>query len=231
VCSARAGSHSPLTPPQNYPPDWERRATQHFQTRRVIRRLPPSTFKPFRAGHTRPTVRSDVGRVCSARVGSNSSQTRSQNYPPDWERRATPTFPNQAGNPAFTFMSIRAFFAPDTPALRLAGCRAGVFCASGIEFTPDTTAELPAGLGTPRHPNASKPAGNPAFTFMSIRAFFAPDTPALRLVCLSRTSLKRLTIISAWLESSWTPGQEIAGTAIHRLMSAYGNLNGSVFAL
>jgi hypothetical protein len=100
-----------------------------------------------------------VGRVCSARARPNLPQTPPQNYPPDWERRATPTFPNQAGNPAFTFMSIRAFFAPDTPALRWAGRRAGVFCASETEIIPDTTAELPAGLGTPRHPNTSKPGG------------------------------------------------------------------------
>jgi hypothetical protein len=110
-------------------------------------------MKPF-SKHVRVALRGDVravGRVCSARVGSNPPQTPPQNYPPDWKRLATPTFPNQAGNPAFTFMSIRAFFAPDTPALRLAGCRAGVFCASETEFTPDTTAELPAGLGTPRY--------------------------------------------------------------------------------
>jgi hypothetical protein len=37
----------------------------------------------------------------------------------DWERCATSRFPNRAGNPAFTSMSIRTFFAPDTPALRL----------------------------------------------------------------------------------------------------------------
>jgi hypothetical protein len=38
-------------------------------------------------------------------------------------------------------MSIRAFFAPDTPALRLASRRERVFCASDTEITPDTTAE------------------------------------------------------------------------------------------
>jgi hypothetical protein len=97
--------------------------------------------------------------VCSARVGSNSSQTRSQNYPPDWKRRATPTLPNQAGNPASTSITIQASFPPDTPALRWAGCRAGVFCESGTEFTPDEIAELPAGLEAPRHSNTSKPGG------------------------------------------------------------------------
>jgi hypothetical protein len=62
-----------------------------------------------------------------------------------------PTLPNRAGNPAVACMSIRAFFAPDTPALRGVGCRAGVFCASGMEFILDEVAELPAGLGTPRY--------------------------------------------------------------------------------
>jgi hypothetical protein len=90
--------------------------------------------------------------VCSARVGSKPPQTRAQNYPPDWKYRATPTPPNQAGNPAFTFMSIRAFFAPDTPALRLANRRAGVFCASEIEITPDTHRRMTRRIG-----NASPP--------------------------------------------------------------------------
>jgi hypothetical protein len=92
-----------------------------------------------------------VGRVCSARVGSNPPQTPPQNYPPNWERRAPPTFPNPAANPTSTSITIHSFVAPDTPALRWAGCRAGVFCASETESSPDTTAELPAGLGTPRH--------------------------------------------------------------------------------
>jgi hypothetical protein len=135
------------------------RYSQHFQTRRVIRRSPPSAFGPFLRRTHPPYGWPDVGRVCSARVGSKSSLTPPQNYPPDWERLATPTFPNQAGNPASAIMSIRAFFAPDTPALRLAGCRAGVFCVSGIEITPDTTAELPAGLGTPGHPNIPQLGG------------------------------------------------------------------------
>jgi hypothetical protein len=117
-------------------------------------------------------------------------------------------------------MSIRAFFAPDTPALRLVGCRAGVFCASETEITPDTTAELPAGLGTPRHPNIPKPAGNPASTFMSIRAFFAPDTPALRLVgcragvfCASETEITPDTTaeLPAGLEASRHPNTSKPG--------------------
>jgi hypothetical protein len=57
-------------------------------------------------------------------------------------------------------------------------------------------------LEVPGHSNIPNPAGNPAFTSITIHAFFAPDTPALRLVCLSQTSLKRLTRISAWLESA-----------------------------
>jgi hypothetical protein len=73
------------------------RPPQHFQTRRVIRRLPPSAFRLF---------------------------LRRTHPPYGW-----------------------------------AGCRAGVFCASETEFIPDTTAELPAGLGTLGHPNASKPGG------------------------------------------------------------------------
>jgi hypothetical protein len=138
VCSARVGPHSPLTPPQNYPPDWERWATPTLPNRAGN---PASTFMSIQAFLRRthpPYGGSAVGRVCSARARPNLPQAPPQNYPPDWERRATPTFPNQAGNPASAIMSIRAFFAPDTPALRLA--------------------------------------------------------------CLSQTSLKRLTRISAWLE-------------------------------
>jgi hypothetical protein len=45
------------------------------------------------------------------------------------------------------------------PAGGCQGRRAGVFCASGIESSPDTTAELPAGLEAPRHPNIPKPGG------------------------------------------------------------------------
>jgi hypothetical protein len=39
------------------------------------------------------------------------------------------------------------------------GRRAGVFCASGIEYTPDEVAELPAGLGALRYSNIPKPGG------------------------------------------------------------------------
>jgi hypothetical protein len=110
VCSARVGPHSPLTPPQNYPPDWERWATPTLPNRAGN---PASTFMSIQAFLRRthpPYGWPDVGRVCSARVGAHSPLTPPQNYPPDWERRATPTLPNQAGNPAVTFMSIRAFF-------------------------------------------------------------------------------------------------------------------------
>jgi hypothetical protein len=123
-----------------------------------------------------------VGRVCSARARPKSPLTRSQNDPPDWERLAAPTLPNQAGNPAATSISIQAFFAPDTPALRLAGRRAGVFCASETEITPDEIAELPAGLEAPRHSQHSQTRRvirrPPPSAF---KPFFAPDTPALRL--------------------------------------------------
>jgi hypothetical protein len=160
VCSARMRPNSPQTPPQNYPPGLGTpRYSQRLQTRRVIRRPPPSAFGLFLRRTHPPYDGPTVGRVCSARVGPNPPQTPPQNYPPDWERRATPTFPNQAGNPAPTLMSIRASFPPDTPALRLVSRRAGVFCASETESSPDTTAELPAGLGTPRHPNLPKPGG------------------------------------------------------------------------
>jgi hypothetical protein len=104
-----------------------------FQSRNHARPLRSSFWRLCAPALNHLNVRA-VGRVCSARVGTNTPQTRSQNYPPDWERLATPTLPNQAGNPAATFMSIQAFFAPDTPALRWVGRRAGVFCVSGTEF-------------------------------------------------------------------------------------------------
>jgi hypothetical protein len=110
VCSARLGPNSPQTSSQNYPPDWERRITPTPPNRRVIRRSPASPFKLFLRRTHPPYDGPAVGRVCSARARSKPPQTPPQNYPPDWERLATPTLPNQAGNPASTSLSIQAFF-------------------------------------------------------------------------------------------------------------------------
>jgi hypothetical protein len=115
-----------------------------FQSRNHARPLRSSFWRLCAPALNHLNVRA-VGRVCSARMGTNTPLTRSQNYPLDWERLATPTLPNQAGNPAFTFISIRTFLR------RWANRRAGVFCASGTEIILGEIAELPAGLGTPRY--------------------------------------------------------------------------------
>jgi hypothetical protein len=137
---------------------------------------PAVTFVSIRAFLRRthpPYGWPDVGRVCSARVGSNSPQTPPQNYPPDWERLAPPTLPNQAGNPASTSISIQAFLRRTHPPYGWAG----VFCASEIESSPDTTAELPAGLEAPRPPTFPNQAGNPTSPSITIQAFFRRTHP------------------------------------------------------
>jgi hypothetical protein len=73
------------------------RHSQRFPNRRVIRRPPPSPFKPFSRRTHPPYDGPTVGRVCSARMGSKSPQTPPQNYPPDWKRLATPNASKPAG--------------------------------------------------------------------------------------------------------------------------------------
>jgi hypothetical protein len=147
---------------------------QHSQTRRVIRRLPPSPSKLLLPPDTLAGRRAGVFCASGNRIHPRHHRRitrRIGNAAPPQHSQTRRVIRRPPPSP------FKSFFAPDTPALRLVGCRAGVFCASETEFTPDTTAELPAGLGTPRPPTLPNQAGNPAFTFITIQTFLRRTHP------------------------------------------------------
>jgi hypothetical protein len=134
-----------------------------------------------------------------------------------------PTFPNRAGNPASTSITIQTFFAPDTPALQLAGRRAGVFCASGNRIHPRHHRRITRRIGNAWPPQHSQ-------TRRVIRRL---PPSASQPLCAGHTRPTvglPITNIAQQTHADLSPGEEIARSVIHRLMRGYGNLYSSIFA-